>query len=120
MGDYNKLPYRRGALFAFYLDNQIRILSNGQKTMRNLLQNIGAFRQTKPSGYDICVDDFIREAAVYMPKEKLESVLDTFIMKGNPIPFSNEMLLPVFRINWEKEIPQLMITDEKTFQSLFL
>ncbi len=120
MGDYNKLPYRRGALFAFYLDNQIRILSNGQKTMRNLLQNIAAFRQTKPSGYEITVDDFIREAAVYMPKEKLESVLDTFIMKGNPIPFSNEMLLPVFRINWEKEIPQLMITDEKTFQSLFL
>ncbi len=120
MGDYNKLPYRRGCLFAFYLDNQVRILSNGQKTMRDLLRSMAAFRLTKLSGYEITVDDFIREAAAFIPKATLESVLDNYIMKGNPIPFANDLLLPVFGIIYKKEIPQLKIRDEKLFRALFL
>jgi predicted metalloprotease with PDZ domain len=120
MGDYNKLPYRRGCLFAFYLDNQIRILSNGQKTIRDLLRNMAAFRKTKPVGYEISVDDFTREASAFIPQTNLEAVLDNYIMKGNPIPFASEMLLPVFSIGWEKEIPHIKITDEKIFRTIFL
>lgn len=35
--DYEKLPYRRGAIFAFYLDNKIRKESNGSKSLDDLM-----------------------------------------------------------------------------------
>lgn len=35
--DYEKLPYRRGAIFAFYLDHKIRKDSKGQKSLDNLM-----------------------------------------------------------------------------------
>ncbi|MDT7833527.1 M1 family aminopeptidase [Flavobacteriaceae bacterium S356] len=35
--DYEKLPYRRGTIFAFYLDNKIRKASNGAKSLDDLM-----------------------------------------------------------------------------------
>jgi predicted metalloprotease with PDZ domain len=35
--DYSKLPYRRGAVFAFYLDNKIKQDSNGEKSLDDLM-----------------------------------------------------------------------------------
>lgn len=35
--DYGKLPYRRGALFAFYLDNKIKSDSKGEKSLDDLI-----------------------------------------------------------------------------------
>jgi len=119
MGDYNKLPYRRGCLFAFYLDNQVRLNSDGKKTIRDLLLALAEFRKTMPPKYEIKVEEFIQQASAFLPKEKLQSVLDEYIMKGNPIPFTNDMLIPVFRMEMEKEIPRILITDENRFKALF-
>ncbi|MEQ6123207.1 M1 family aminopeptidase [Pseudotenacibaculum sp. MALMAid0570] len=38
--DYGKLPYRRGAVFAFYLDSKIRKESNGAKSLDDLMLEI--------------------------------------------------------------------------------
>lgn len=119
MGDYNKLPYRRGCIFAFYLDNQVRLASQGKKTIRDMLLSLAAFRETKPSKYEITVADFIEQVSAYLPKSQIESVIEEYIMKGNPILFSNEMLIPEFRISTEKEIPRITISDEKNFMALF-
>lgn len=119
MGDYNKLPYRRGSLFAFYLDNQIQLFSKQKKSLRNLMLALLAFRNTKPTGYEVSWNDFVREASVFLPKERLEKILDDYITRGNPIPFSDEMLLPVFRVSYENSIPQFHIADEKRFRKLF-
>jgi predicted metalloprotease with PDZ domain len=35
--DYEKLPYRRGAIFAFYLDNKIQLDSDGKNSLDDLL-----------------------------------------------------------------------------------
>ncbi len=35
--DYGKLPYRRGAIFAFYLDNKIKQGSNGDKSLDDFM-----------------------------------------------------------------------------------
>lgn len=119
MGDYNKLPYRRGAIFAFYLDNKIRLASNGDKTIRDLLRSLAAFRKTKPAKYEITVDDFTAQASAFLPKAQLISIIDEYLMKGSPIIFTNEMLLPVFRISIENDIPRILITDEKEFRTFF-
>ena len=119
MGDYNKLPYRRGCIFAFYLDNQIRLASRGEKTLRDLLRGMAAFRKGKPSKYEITVEDFIEQASALLPKPQVVSVIEEYIMKGNPIPFTNEMLIPEFRVNTENDIPRIKIVDEKKFMTLF-
>lgn len=119
MGDYNKLPYRRGCLFAFYLDNQIRVASNGNRTLRDLLHALFEFRKGKPVKYEIPVEDFIREASRFLPKEQVNAVMDEYIMKGNPIPFRDEMLLPLFRVSDENGIPRIRITDTTQFRTLF-
>ncbi len=119
MGDYNKLPYRRGCIFAFYLDNQVRLVTGGKKTIRNLLLSLAAFREKKPSKYEITVADFIEQASAFLPQSQVESVIEEYIIKGNPISFSNEMLIPEFRISTENEIPRIRISDEKNFMALF-
>lgn len=120
MGDYNKLPYRRGCIFAFYLDNQIRLASNGTRNMRDFLRALAVFRQGKSSGYEISVDDFVEQAAAFLPRQQLLSVLEDYIMKGNPIAFSQEMLTPEFNISYDKEIPRIKIMEEAKFLALFL
>ncbi len=119
MGDYNKLPYRRGCIFAFYLDNQVRLASQGKKTIRDLLLSLAAFRNGKPAKYEITVEDFINQASAFLPRSQVEIVMEEYIMKGNPVPFTNEMLIPEFRVSIENDIPRIRITDENKFLALF-
>src|SRR5690606_31285116 len=35
-----KIPYRRGALFAFWLDNQIQLKSNGTRSLDDLMRDL--------------------------------------------------------------------------------
>ena len=119
LGDYNKLPYRRGCIFAFYLDNQIRQSSKGNKTIRDLLLSLAVFRNGKPAKYEITVADFIEQASAFLPKSQIESVIEEYIMNGNPIPFTNEMLIPEFKVSIETGIPRIRITDENKFMALF-
>lgn len=68
--DYSQLPYYRGAVFAFYLDQQIRRRSNGSKSlddvMRQILQDAQEKNQTLGHAYFVSVlepyigDDFER------------------------------------------------------------
>ncbi len=119
MGDYNKLPYRRGAIFAFYLDNQIRLASDGKQTIRDLLLSIAFFRMSKPSKYEISIEDFINLASAFLTKAKVSAIIDDYIVKGNPILFTNAMLIPEIQVNIENDIPQIRIVDEKRFMELF-
>ena len=119
MGDYNKLPYRRGCIFAFYLDNQIRLASRGQKTIRDLLRSLAEFRKGKPAKYEITVEDFIKVTSALLPKAAVESAIEDYIIKGNPIIFSNDMLIPEFKVSVEKGIPHIKIVDEKKFRLAF-
>lgn len=119
MGDYNRLPYRRGAIFAFYLDNQIRLASNGEKSIRDFLRALALFRREKPSDYEITVDDFIEQAAIFLPRAQVMSDLDEYILKGNPIPFDHSMLTPQYQLMNDHETPQIKIVDEKKFKVMY-
>jgi len=119
MGDYNKLPYRRGSIFAFYLDNQIRMKSGGTKSLRDLMNALLQFRSTKPADYELSVADFIGQLNNLLPPVQVESVLEKYIWKGSVIHWTPDMLLPVFRMETTNGIPRLTITDENQFDHLF-
>jgi predicted metalloprotease with PDZ domain len=119
MGDYNRLPYRRGAIFAFYLDCQIRLISQGAKSIRDLLRALALFRKEKPSDYEITLDDFIEQAAYFLPRDQVKSDLDAYILKGNPILFNTKMFTSDYQLIDELGIPQIKIVNEKKFMAMF-
>ncbi|MGD0583175.1 MAG: hypothetical protein ABR974_09550 [Bacteroidales bacterium] len=119
MGDYNKLPYRRGEIFAFYLDNQIRIMTSGKKSLHDFMLSIQEFCSNKNKGYQLNVDDFVEVASRYVGKEKIKSDIDRYIIKGEPIRFTKEMLIDEFSLSFKGSVPVLAITDEKKFTQTF-
>lgn len=119
MGDYNKLPYWRGCIFAFYLDNQIGLTSGGRKGIRDLMLSLASFCKGKKDDYEMTVADFIKVASAYLPGDKVRSSIETFIISGDPIKFTKEMLLPQYDIIWKDGVPVLTITDTAKFIARF-
>ena len=119
MGDYNKLPYRRGEIFAFYLDNQIRIMSKGKKNLHDLMLSLQAFCKNKKKGYQLSITDFIEVASGYVGKEKIQVEIERYIIKGKPIRFTKEMLIDEFNLSFKGPVPVLGITDVNKFKSTF-
>ncbi|RNC88013.1 MAG: hypothetical protein ED556_02150 [Winogradskyella sp.] len=74
-----KLPYRRGALFAFYLDNKIKKDTNGEKSLDDLLLNFK--EDALKTGQKIDHEYFVKTANKYL-KEDLKSFFDQHIEKG--------------------------------------
>ncbi|MCX6561246.1 MAG: hypothetical protein NTZ26_12130 [Candidatus Aminicenantes bacterium] len=111
MGDDNKLPYRRGALFAFYLDNRIGLATDGGMGLRDLLLALAAFRKGQTEGYELTLADFVRAASIWLPADEVRADLAKYIIAGDPIPFSQEMLLPIYQIAWKDGIPNLKVID---------
>jgi predicted metalloprotease with PDZ domain len=119
MGDYNKLPYRRGEIFAFYLDNQIRIMSKGRQTFHDLMLSLKEFCNKKNKGYQLSIKDFNEVASGYVGKETIQSEVDKYIVMGEPIRFTKEMLIDEFSLSFKGSVPVLGITDEKNFTATF-
>ena len=78
--DYSKLPYRRGALFAFYLDYKIRQDTQGKKTLDDLMLDFKAKAET----HKITHAFFIESANVYL-KEDLTPFFNNHIEDGRLI-----------------------------------
>lgn len=73
------LPYRRGALFAFYLDNKIKNETKGKKSLDNLLLN---FKEDAiKTGQKINHEYFVRTANLYL-KSDLQPIFDKHLEEG--------------------------------------
>ncbi len=119
MGDYNKLPYRRGSIFAFYLDNQIRRVSNGEKNLHDLMLSLKEFRQKMDPGYQLSISDFASQASAFVPADSIKTELARYITSGVPVRFSTGMLTDAFSVSWKDSIPVLQIRDNEKFESFF-
>lgn len=78
--EYSKLPYHRGALFAFYLDNKIQKDSNGEKSLDDLMLEIkeDAIKKDQRLTHKY----FISKANEYL-QEDITPFFDKHIEKGN-------------------------------------
>ncbi|MBL4604911.1 MAG: hypothetical protein JKY02_04405 [Flavobacteriaceae bacterium] len=77
--DYEKLPYRRGALFAFYLDNKIKQDSNGAKSLDDLMLELK--EDALKNQQRITHSYFISKANKYL-NEDLKPFFDLHIESG--------------------------------------
>ncbi|GGI56099.1 M1 family aminopeptidase [Winogradskyella haliclonae] len=93
-----KLPYRRGAIFAFYLDNKIRKDTNGEKSLDDLLLNFkeDALKNDQKINHDY----FIKTANKYL-KEDLKSFFDKHVEDGQL--FSLEEIYKAFDFEFDSK-----------------
>lgn len=101
---YQKIPYRRGFIFAFYLDQLIRVQSKETKNLKNLLLNLMnememKKKRLKDNGVQLTVEEFIEIASKYIDENQLKKDIDQLIIKGNPLDFSKITLSDDFVYN---------------------
>ncbi len=120
LGDYQRLPYRRGSLFAFWLDNQILTASNRQHDIRDLLRDLYALRKRKGSEYTLTMADFLDATSRYLPRQQVQTAIDQYITAGNPIPFTAAMLGPDWTVTEKSGAPQFGLTNRQPFKTRFV
>jgi len=120
LGDYNRLPYRRGCLFAFWLDNRIALATGGKKDIRDFLLTLKKISIKKEPGTVITKTDFIKAASEYLPADIVDKAYERYIIAGDPILFTSKMLLPCYGISYNGNIPKLIIKDKKAFLKKYL
>jgi predicted metalloprotease with PDZ domain len=88
--EWEKLPYRRGCLYAFYLDNLIREQSKGAKNLDQLMRQIlAAVEQDTDEKLDH--DFFLKILLPYAGKAS-KKTFKRYIEQGKPIDFRKSQL----------------------------
>lgn len=105
-----KIPYRRGAIFAFWLDNQILKKSKFTKSLDNLMRDI----------LEICIKEnrkfndelFLEIAQKYLDRD-ITYFFQKHIINGLDIEIKNEELIDDFKIELKEKIPIIVCVNEK-------
>ena len=118
LGDYAKLPYWRGCVFAFYLDNQLSIATRNNKSLRDLMLDLKALVAEKDKK-EFTNEELINAVSKYLPRADFEKALQEYIINGTPIAFKNSMLLPIFHIELKDQTPVLSVANKKAFEKHF-
>ena len=104
-----KIPYRRGAIFAFWLDNQILKKSNHTKSLDDLMRDI----------LNICVEQnkkftddlFLQIAAKYLERD-ITYFFQKHIISGEDIQLKKEDLIQGFEIEHLEGTPKVHINED--------
>jgi len=107
---YQKLPYRRGQLYAFFIDNQIKEQSHYTKSLDNLMHDLFA-KALQDKNMRLNKSLFIENLLKYLNHANVESDFDKYILDGELIDFENRLPdgisigyqddIPVFKLNTE-------------------
>jgi predicted metalloprotease with PDZ domain len=105
-----KLPYRRGAMFAFWLDNQIFLKSNSAKSLDDVMREL----------YGICAKEnklFTDELFLELVQKYIGRDISYFFQKhmisAVDMEWKNEELIPEFKIEMVEGIPVLKLQTSK-------
>lgn len=119
MGDYNRLPYWRGSIFAFWLDNAIRRHTNDKKNLRDLMLALLPQRKAVDGERRITREQFLASSSAWVPVNELNDAFNRYIEHGDPIHFTPGELMPYFRVDDPGGKPILSISDTLTFDGSF-
>lgn len=115
---YEKLPYQRGFIYAFYLDNQIRLASKGKKSIRDFLIELYA-ENRKIKNRPIEKADFVRAIAPFLPEKDIGKEIDTYLLDGKLIDFKAVKLINAFRITFVKGWPELTLIKGTNLKKIY-
>jgi len=105
---YQKLPYRRGLLYAFLIDNQIKKASNHTKSLDNLMQEFLELA-LKDKNFRLNQSVFLDRLSKYLNHSNVETEFEKYINNGQLIDFKNQVPdgllieyrddIPIFKID---------------------
>lgn len=100
-----KVPYRRGAIFAFWLDNQILLKSNYTQSLDNLMRDLLAVCTKEGK----LMDDelFLGLAQTYLD-EDISYFFQKHVIAGEDMDLPKEKWAEGFRFEMRDSIPQLL------------
>ncbi|KMQ64800.1 peptidase [Chryseobacterium angstadtii] len=101
-----KVPYRRGAVFAFWLDNQIMIKSGYKKSLDDFMQEL--LNRCKEKKLKLTDELFLDLAQKYLDKD-ISYFFQKHILSGEDIDLINEKWINGFQFKITDEIPQLQV-----------
>lgn len=104
-----KVPYRRGAIFAFWVDNQILINSNYTKSLDDLMREILFICTSQNKKF---TDELFLETLKKYLNEDISYFFQKHIINGEDIDFKKEKLIDEFTMKYENNIPQINSINE--------
>jgi predicted metalloprotease with PDZ domain len=107
---YQKLPYRRGFIYAFYIDNQIKKESNYSNSLDNVMHELFTLA-LKDKNMRFNKSMFLKILSNYLSHANINSDFERFIIKGESIDFGDEVPKGIF-IDYQNSIPILGIDPE--------
>jgi predicted metalloprotease with PDZ domain len=116
--DVEKIPYRRGAIFAFWLDNQILVKSNYTKSLDDLMKELLQICETEHKKFD---DELFLDLVQQYLQKDISYFFQKHILDGQDILFEKSDLIEGFTFEVENNLPKLNANKnvEKIYLSIF-
>jgi len=115
---YQKIPYQRGLIYAFYLDNQIRLASNGKKTIRDFLLDL--YTQNKANNSRaITIEDFTKAIKPFLSEDIVAMEIQKYMLNGDLIDFNKVTLIDAFTIKYIEEVPVLSLSPGTDLKKIY-
>lgn len=115
---YEKLPYQRGFIYAFYLDNQIRLASKGKNTLREFLQVL--YKQNKKGGSrPLTANDFTKIISPFLPGRDVAVEIKDYMLNGRLIDFHRIKLIEAFKIHYDDQVPVLDMAPGQDIKNIY-
>jgi len=107
---YMKLPYRRGLLYAFYIDNQIKEQSHYSQSLDDLMLDLFVI-SLENENIRLNHSLFIQNLLKYLNHAEAKSDFEKYIIEGKLIDFENGLPNGI-SIGYQEDIPILKLDKE--------
>jgi predicted metalloprotease with PDZ domain len=108
---FEKLPYRRGALFAFWLDNQILRKSNYTKSLDDVMRELLKTCQLTQRKF---TDEWFLAVVQPYVGQDLSYFFQKHILGGADLPLTTQELIDGFEVDSSQPVPVLKATQPST------
>lgn len=116
--NYEKIPYHRGFIYAFYLDNQIRLASGGRHSIKDFMVKL--YQECRQQKKQVIVaEDFAEAIASFLSKDQVLSEIQTYMLDGKLINFRQVKLMNAFQIDYQDKIPVLKLSEKVELRKLY-
>ncbi|MFZ9003782.1 MAG: M1 family aminopeptidase [Robiginitalea sp.] len=111
--EYGKLPYRRGMLFACYLDLQLRAVSGDKHSLDDVMRDL--LQASRETGQELTHDHFLKTVNAYLSQD-LTPFFNRHIVSGEALPLGELFGQLGFDFEQEAEVFDLgfVFSPEKT------
>ena len=108
--NFQILPYRKGALFAFWLDNQILKKSNYTKSLDDLMRDILLKSTTENRNF---TDDWFLDLVQPYLDKNIAYYFQKHIISNVDIDFASDDVIKGLKVAYVDKIPVFQLTADK-------